>query len=133
MAIRRLCEALLAGSRFPMYGDGSQSRDFTYVTDAVDATVRASQSPRPPALVNVGGGEEATLAGVVAELEALAGGRVAIDRREAQAGDVRRTGADLACASETLGWRPVVRLRDGLRSELDWVARRGRPLRDVAA
>ena len=124
MALRRLCDALLAGTAFPLYGDGSQSRDFTYVADAVDATVRAAHADRPRAVCNVGGGEEATLAEVIALLESLAGTNVVLDRRESQPGDVHRTGADTSLARATLGWRPATRLRDGLRSELEWAAAR---------
>jgi nucleoside-diphosphate-sugar epimerase len=124
MALRRLCDALLAGTAFPLYGDGSQSRDFTYVADAVDATVRAAHTNRPHAVYNVGGGDEATLAAVIALLESLTGKSVVLDRREREAGDVRRTGADTSLARATLGWRPATRLRDGLRSELEWAAAR---------
>jgi nucleoside-diphosphate-sugar epimerase len=124
MALRRLCDALLAGTAFPLYGDGSQSRDFTYVADAVHATVRAAHADRPHALYNVGGGDEATLAAVIALLESLTGKSVVLDRREREAGDVRRTGADTSLARATLGWRPATRLRDGLRSELEWAAAR---------
>ena len=124
MAMRRLCEALVSGTPFPLFGDGSQSRDFTHVSDAVDATLRAGLAGRPEPIYNVGGGDEATLAGVIAQLESLAGRRVVLDRHDAQAGDVRRTGADTSLARRTLGWRPITSLRDGLRSELDWVMTR---------
>jgi UDP-glucuronate 4-epimerase len=120
MALRRVCEALLTGTAFPLYGDGSQSRDFTYVADAVDATVRAAHAGRPHALYNVGGGEEATLAHVIGLLESLTGKSVVLERRERQAGDVRRTGADTSLARVTIGWRPATRLREGLRRELEW-------------
>jgi nucleoside-diphosphate-sugar epimerase len=124
MAMRRLCEALLGGDSFPIYGDGSQSRDFTHVDDAVEATLRAGDAARPAPVYNIGGGEEATLAEVISMLEFLAGRRLLLDRRGAQDGDVRRTGADTSLARSSLGWRPTVRLRDGLRSELDWVRAR---------
>ncbi|HEY1366216.1 MAG TPA: NAD-dependent epimerase/dehydratase family protein [Gaiellaceae bacterium] len=122
MAMRRLCEALVAGTPFPLYGDGSQSRDFTYVADAVDATVRAGTAAEPAAIYNVGGGEEATLAEVIELLESIVGDRLELERREAQAGDVRRTGADTSRARADLGWRPVVALRDGLALQTAWVA-----------
>jgi nucleoside-diphosphate-sugar epimerase len=124
MAMRRLCGALLAGDSFPLYGDGSQSRDFTHVDDAVEATLRAGVADRPAPVCNIGGGEEATLAEVISTLEFLAGRRVLLDRRGAQDGDVRRTGADTSLARGSLGWRPTVRLRDGLSGELDWVRAR---------
>jgi UDP-glucuronate 4-epimerase len=122
MAMRRLCEALVAGTPFPLYGDGSQSRDFTFVADAVDATVRAGLAREPAAVYNVGGGEEATLAEVIAALEECVGARIELDRRPVQPGDVRRTGADTSRARADLGWQPVVSIRDGLALQAGWVA-----------
>ena len=124
MAMRKLCEALLDGASFPLYGDGSQSRDFTHVADAVDATFRAGLAEAPARIYNVGGGHEATLAEVIALLEDLAGRPAVLDRRPVQAGDVKRTAADTTRAVEDLGWRASVGLREGLRSQLDWVAAR---------
>jgi nucleoside-diphosphate-sugar epimerase len=128
MAMRKLCEALLGRTSFPLQGDGRQSRDFTHVADAVDATWRAALADAPAPVYNVGGGHEATLAQIIALLEELSGETALLERRPAQAGDVRRTAADTARAAADLGWRPEVGLRDGLRSELDWVAGRRRAL-----
>jgi nucleoside-diphosphate-sugar epimerase len=124
MAMRKLCEALLDGAPFPLYGDGAQSRDFTHVADTVDATFRAALADDPAAVYNVGGGHEATLREIVGLLEELAEREAVIDRRPAQAGDVRRTAADTRRAREDLGWQPSVGLRDGLRSQLEWVQAR---------
>jgi nucleoside-diphosphate-sugar epimerase len=79
-------------------------------------------------IYNVGGGEEATLAGVIRELESLTGRSVVLDRRDAQPGDVRRTGAETALARRTLAWRPAIGLSAGVRSELEWVATRRVPI-----
>jgi len=128
MAMRILCESLLEGTPFPLYGDGGQSRDFTHVADAVDATYRAGLADDPAAIYNVGGGHEATLADVILTLEDLAGRRAVLDHRPDQAGDVRRTAADTTRAREDLGWAASVGLRDGLRSELDWVMARRKAL-----
>ncbi len=133
MAIRRICEALAAGTAFPLYGDGSQSRDFTHVSDAVDATYRAALAPAPEAIYNVGGGHEASLAEVIETLESLAGVRLQRDRRSAQPGDVRRTSADTQRAAASLGWHPDIALREGLRSELEWMLARNRAPRRVHA
>ncbi len=122
MAMRRLCEALLDGSTFPLYGDGGQSRDFTHVADAVDATFRAAGARDPAAIYNVGGGHEATMTEVIALLEELSGRRIALKRRAAQRGDVRRTNASVQRARADLGWAPAVGLRDGLATQLKWVA-----------
>jgi UDP-glucuronate 4-epimerase len=126
MAMRKLCEALLDGASFPMFGDGSQSRDFTHVADAVDATFRAGLASDPAPIYNVGGGHEATLAEVVELLEDLAGEKALLDRRPDRIGDVRRTSADTTRAQTDLGWQPSVGLREGLRSQLDWVRARRR-------
>lgn len=120
MAMRRLCDALHGGETFPLYGDGEQSRDFTYVADAVDATVRAGASADPLPLYNVGGGEEASMNRVIATLEELAGRSVPTERHRVQQGDVVRTCADTTRARTTLGWSPTTALRDGLAAELDW-------------
>lgn len=133
MAMRRLCEALVQGDTFPVYGDGAQSRDFTYVADAVDATFRAGVAPSPAPVYNVGGGNEATLTEVIETLEELAGRPALLDRREAQAGDVRRTSADTALAQTTLGWTPRVSLVEGLADELTWVDDRHRASTTLAA
>jgi len=121
MAIRRLCEAALGGPAFRLHGDGSQSRDFTHVDDAVDATVRAMTAPDPGSVLNVGGGHEATMNEVIRAVETLAQTALPIERAAVQVGDVRRTGADTSRARLRLGWTPAITLLDGLRSELDWV------------
>ena len=123
MAIRRLCRAALDGTPFPLKGDGRQSRDFTYVDDAVDATVRAMLATEPDPVLNIGGGEESSLAGLIEAVESLAGRTVSVVRSHAAAGDVSRTHADTTRARTSLGWRPLVGLDQGLRSELAWVAR----------
>ncbi|MBM2821275.1 MAG: NAD-dependent epimerase/dehydratase family protein [Thermoleophilia bacterium] len=121
MAFRRLCEAVLGSTPFPLYGDGSQSRDFTHVDDAVDATYRAARTPEAAALYNVGGGQEATMAEIITLIGLLAGEQVQLERFPAQTGDVRRTCADTTRARSTLGWQPTIPLQDGLASELDWL------------
>src|SRR3712207_2741697 len=117
MAIRRICEALTSGGTFQLYGDGSQSRDFTFVADAVDATVRVASAESTALVYNVGGGEEATMSRVIATLETLAGARLALDRRPPQRGDVRRTSADVTLARRDLGWAPRVSLSEGLAAQ----------------
>jgi UDP-glucuronate 4-epimerase len=127
MALRRICEALVAGRPFTLYGDGFQSRDFTYVADACEATYRAALVADPAPVYNVGGGEEATLLRVVAVLERLLGRQLDLERVGAERGDVRRTAADVTLASRSLGWKPAVDLETGLARQLDWVrARRDR-------
>jgi UDP-glucose 4-epimerase len=132
MAMRRICDALASGGTFQLYGDGSQSRDFTYVADAVDATVRCADADATAPVYNIGGGEEATMTQVIATLESLAHARLRLDRRPSQRGDVRRTSADVALARSDLGWSPTASLSEGLAAQLAWVRAR-EPHREVSA
>jgi UDP-glucuronate 4-epimerase len=125
MAMHRLIEAALTGSSFPMYGDGSQIRDFTYVTDVVRATVAAASAEITPGSVfNVAGGGATTLAEVVSLVEDLVGARIRIERRGDQLGDVVRTGASSELAHAVLGWAPEMPLNEGLKRQVDWHVRR---------
>ncbi len=124
MAIRRLCEALATHGTFPLYGDGSQTRDITYIDDVVAATILAARAPDAEALYNVGGGHEVALSEVIKMLEDIAGESITIERQDVQPGDVRRTGADTSVAQRGLGWSAQVPLADGLRNALAWVQAR---------
>jgi UDP-glucuronate 4-epimerase len=124
MAMRRLCEATVGGAPFILNGDGLQSRDFTYVGDAVDATLRAGAVLDVPLILNVGGGEEATMREVISTIEQLAGASLDIHRTEDGKGDVRRTAADTRIARHALGWAPTTTLVEGLANQLDWVRAR---------
>lgn len=128
MAMRRLCEAAYGGPLFQLFGDGRQSRDFTHVSDAVNATILAGIAEAPAPIMNIGGGQEATVLEVINTISSLTGRVLEIEPGLAQRGDVRRTGADTALARNFLGWEPKVGLEDGLRTELAWVHRRRRAL-----
>jgi UDP-glucuronate 4-epimerase len=122
--MRRLCEAVVHGSSFELHGDGSVSRDFTYVADAVDATIRAMALEELPDTLNIGGGEEASLSSVIMMIEEIAQYRIDVRQGRPQRGDVRRTAADTARARTHLGWVPTRDLRAGLAAQLAWVADR---------
>lgn len=124
MAIRRLCEAATGGPRFRLRGDGTQVRDFTHVDDAVEAVVRALTAERPDPVLNIGGGEEASLTDVIRQLGLMSGAPVPVERHGVQIGDVRRTAGDTTRARTTIGWQPKVGLHAGLRTELEWVRKR---------
>jgi nucleoside-diphosphate-sugar epimerase len=132
MALRRLCEAACGGPRFELYGAARHVRDFTHVDDAVDATVRATTAAAPGAVLNVGGGQQASMGEVIDLLGDINGGPVPVRIGASQRGDVLRTGADTTAARERLGWRPQVDLVSGLRSELDWVRARTAAARPLA-
>lgn len=119
MAFTRLVAAAAEERPFEIYGDGRQSRDFTFVGDAVSATVAAMRAAAAGATYNVGGGSEASLRDVVALVEELAGRPLAISYGERAAGDVLRTLADTTRIRSELGWEPRTDLRSGLAAQLD--------------
>ena len=124
MALARVVEALAAGRPFDLYGDGSQSRSFTFVGDAVAATTAAMEAAPPGPLYNVGGGEEATLREAIETLERIAGRRLDLRAGPPAAGDVRRTSADVSRIRADLGWESRVGLEDGLQEQWLWASSR---------
>src|SRR5262249_47619204 len=105
MAFARLADDLARGTPFELYGDGLQSRSFTFVADAVAATIAAMARGTPGAAYNVGGGTEATMRDAIATLEEISGRTLDLIVKEAVAGDVRRTAADTRRIERDLGWR----------------------------
>jgi nucleoside-diphosphate-sugar epimerase len=124
MAFTPLLEALAAAEPFRLFGDGSVSRSFTFVADAVAGTVAAMERGRGGELYNVGGGEEATMSEAIALAEEIAGRELVLERRAAAVGDVQRTRADVSKAEADLGWAPTTPLAAGLRAQWSWVAGR---------
>jgi len=124
MFFRRVCEALLAGGTFEIYGTGEQSRSFTYVGDAVRATVAAMERGAAGALFNVGGGEEATVLESIAVLEEVSGVTLDVRHADAAAGDVSRTSAGVARIRDALGWQPQTTLHEGLAAMWAWASAR---------
>jgi UDP-glucuronate 4-epimerase len=124
MAFTRLTAALAEGRPFGLYGDGSQSRGFTYVSDVVAAMLLAMEAAGSGAVYNVGGGSEATMQDAIALLERISGRKVDLMLSEKAAGDVRRTSADTTRIRRELGWEPRIALEDGLAAQWEWAAAR---------
>jgi UDP-glucuronate 4-epimerase len=122
MAFARIVDALARGAPFELYGDGLQSRSFTFVADIVAATATAMERAAAGTLYNVGGGAEATMRDAIATLEAASGRTLELVERPAAAGDVRRTAADTTRIERDLGWRATTRLEDGLRAQWEWAS-----------
>ncbi len=120
--ISRFIAALMSDETPVIYGDGEQSRDFTYVANAVDANLRAAESTRAVGqVINVANGERTTLNELLAQLKQITGrGVVPTDYREARTGDVRHSLADITRARDLLGYEPRVSLEEGLTATLDW-------------
>jgi nucleoside-diphosphate-sugar epimerase len=124
MALARIVDALARGSSFELYGDGLQSRSFTYVADGIAATIAAMERAPAGAVYNVGGGEEATMREAIGTLERISGRTLGLVERRAAAGDVRRTSADATRIERDLGWRATTSLTDGLQAQWEWASAR---------
>ncbi len=122
MAFTRIAMCLAEGRPFELFGDGGQSRSFTYVADVVHATILAME--RGNGTYNVGGGEEATMRETITILERLAGRELEIRSHPAVPGDQRRTKADTSLIRNALGWEPTTILADGLAAQWKWAAAR---------
>jgi UDP-glucuronate 4-epimerase len=121
MAMHRIVEAALTGVPFPVFGDGRQRRDVTYVGDVVAANLATLDRDLPGGtVVNVAGGSIVSLREVIALVEDVTGREVPLDVRGVEAGDVRDTAADLARVRDLLGWRAEVSLADGVRRQVAW-------------
>jgi UDP-glucose 4-epimerase len=121
MAFHRFLAAARGRTPIHLYGDGEQTRDFTYVDDIVAATRAAAVSGRPGNAYNVGGGERVSLNQVLRTIEGITGCRLETLREEPQKGDMRDTFADTTAARRDLGFRSSVALADGLAREWDWL------------
>ena len=121
MAFHRLLEAALSGRPFPLYGDGSAVRDFTYVGDAVRANLAAADRDTPPgSVVNIAGGSSIAMCDLLQLAGDVVGAPVAIEQLPNQPGDVTRTGGTIDRAQQLLGWEPSTDLRTGLTAQAEW-------------
>jgi UDP-glucose 4-epimerase len=121
MAFHRFLRAARDGSPVQLFGDGEQTRDFTFVADIVAATRAAADAGRPGAVYNVGGGERVSLNRVLAMVESVTRRPLRVHREAAQMGDMRDTFADTSAAAGDLGFRSSVSLGEGLEREWDWI------------
>lgn len=121
--IARFCTALLAGNAPVIFGDGRQSRDFTYVENVVAANLLAVEAPAAKAagqVFNVAGGQSVSLRQLVEELNRLLGKNLEPCLEPARAGDIRHSLADIAAIRAALGFEPQVTWQEGLRRTLDF-------------
>ncbi len=121
MAFHRFFKAARDRTPIRVFGDGLQTRDFTFVDDIVSATWSAADKGALGHVYNVGGGERIALNDVLKLIEEITGGRLEVVRDEAQRGDMRDTLADTAAARRDLGFRSTVGLRRGLEREWTWM------------
>ena len=121
MGFSRFFTAIMRHQAVPMFGDGRQTRDFTFVADAVSATVAAATRGTPGGVYNIGGGSRVGLLDVFELIGTITGQPLRIERLEPQRGDMRDTYADTARARADLGFAPTVTLEQGLRAQYEWM------------
>jgi len=120
MAFHRFCRAMLAGEPITVYGDGKQSRDFTFVADAIEANVRAWKRAKPQGVYNIGGGSQVEVVEAIALLEKSLGVKARVNFEPRPAGDPDRTRADAARLAADLDYKTTVGIADGLAAEAAW-------------
>jgi nucleoside-diphosphate-sugar epimerase len=120
MAVARFMSALAAGDEIEIFGDGEQTRDLTFITDVVEATIQAAQAPVDGMVLNVGGGSRTTINHLLRCLEETTGATALARRLPATPGDQRHTAASINLARRHLRWEPRVALSEGLARQWDW-------------
>jgi nucleoside-diphosphate-sugar epimerase len=119
MAFHRFCKAIINGEPIHVFDDGTQTRDFTYVTDIVEANVRAATFQTQGSIMNIAGGSHVTVHEVITLLEEISSTKIQVIFEPKQYGDVRDTFADISKARRLLDYRPLTSLREGLAWEFD--------------
>lgn len=121
MGFNRFLRATIAGQPISLYGDGEQTRDFTFVEDAVAATIAGATLGVPGRVYNIGGGSRVSINGVLDIIGRVAGRQPIVSRDSAQKGDMRHTYADTSLARADLGFSPTIDLERGLAAEYGWL------------
>jgi nucleoside-diphosphate-sugar epimerase len=122
MGFHKFFKAAIEGTAIPIYGDGQQTRDFTYISDIVNANLLAAKAPGAIGeIINIGGGSRVVLADVLDMMEAIVGFPIKRNHIEKARGDARHTAADVSKARGILGYEPQVTLREGLTHEWEWI------------
>jgi nucleoside-diphosphate-sugar epimerase len=122
MGFHKFIRATLRGEPISVYGDGEQTRDFTFVGDAVEANLAAAERGIPGHVYNIGGGSRVTVNHVLAMIARVTGRAPAVAREAAQKGDMRHTYADTSLARAELGFVPAVGLEEGMTAEYRWLS-----------
>jgi UDP-glucuronate 4-epimerase len=124
LAIHKFVKSILQEKPIPMYGDGSTSRDYTYVDDIVKGVVSAiSYDQSLFEIINLGNSYAVSLKELIQYIENVTGKRAMIDQQPEQAGDVPQTFADISKAKQLLSYHPTTQLKDGLKNFYDWFLR----------
>ena len=120
MAIHKFVKAIFKGEEITVFGDGTQTRDFTFVDDAVEANISAAEGDIVGEVFNIGGGSRISVSDLIKEIEKITGKTAKIKYIEKQKGDVSDTLADVNKVKKELGWKPKVEIKEGLKKFVDW-------------
>lgn len=121
MAFHRFLKAVRDGQAITLYGDGEQTRDFTFISDLIDVLQASVVQAKPGRVYNVGGGQRISVLKVLEAIGEVTGREVRIDRQAGQKGDMRDTLADTTLAAADLGFIPKTPLPVGLKAEWEWI------------
>jgi UDP-glucuronate 4-epimerase len=123
LAIYKFAKLISAGKPIPVFGDGSAARDYTFVSDTVDGVIASTQKQFGFEIFNLGESETITLNRLIEVLETALGKKALIDRQPSQPGDVPVTFADISKARANLGYRPQIKIEQGITLFVDWFRR----------
>ncbi|GAC1359027.1 MAG: NAD-dependent epimerase/dehydratase family protein [Ktedonobacteraceae bacterium] len=119
MAFHRFCKAIAEQQPIRVFDDGNQTRDFTYISDIVEANVRSASIGAPGSVMNIAGGSRVSVRQVIELLQEVSGLSAGVTFEQKQHGDVRNTFADISSATDLIGYEPRVTLREGLACEFE--------------
>ncbi len=120
MAIYNFIKSILNNEELLVLGDGSQTRDFTYVEDVIRANLMAARSPLSGEVLNVGSGNRISINDLISLFEKIFNKRIAVKNLEKGIGELKNTQADVSKIKKMLGWIPKVKFEDGLRRQIKW-------------
>jgi UDP-glucuronate 4-epimerase len=120
MAISQFTDSILNGKAINVFGDGSTARDYTYVEDIVSGIIQSLNNLKGYEVLNIGGSDPISLAGLISLIEQAVGKTALINRLPMQPGDVQQTYADIQKAAQLIGYQPTVRIEDGIYRFVEW-------------
>ncbi len=130
MSVFRFIKWIMEDKPLEVFGDGSQSRDFTYIDDIAEGTILALK-PLGYEIINLGNNHPHKLSEMIKLIEKFTGKPATVDNREFHKADLKATWADISKAKELLGWQPKVSLEEGIRQTVDWFKENWHWLKDV--
>lgn len=120
MVINRFVSKMFSGEIISIFGDGEQTREFTFISDVIDATLLAAKSDYDYEIFNIGGGTRISVNSLITLLEKTIGKKPKIEYVEEQKGEMKDTVADISKIKKLLGWGPRVNMEEGLKKYMDW-------------